>query len=63
MCGITGFIGQGNKEILLEMMDTLEHRGPDGQGTYIDAAVHLGHKRLSIIDLTEQGRQDRKSVV
>ncbi|MFC1511139.1 asparagine synthase (glutamine-hydrolyzing) [Candidatus Margulisiibacteriota bacterium] len=57
MCGIAGFIGQGNKDILLEMMDTLEHRGPDDQGTYIDGAVHLGHKRLSIIDLTEQGRQ------
>ncbi len=41
MCGIAGFIGQGSKEILLEMMGTLNHRGPDDQGTYIDKAVHL----------------------
>src|SRR3989339_1821546 len=57
MCGIAGFMGQGNKEILLKMMSTLEHRGPDDQGTYIDGAIHLGHKRLSIIDLTLLGRQ------
>lgn len=57
MCGFTGFIGKGNKEILLRMMQTLNHRGPDDEDVYINGNVHLGHKRLSIIDLSEHGRQ------
>lgn len=57
MCGIAGFLGIGNKDNLLDMMATLHHRGPDDEGIYIDGRVHLGHKRLAIIDLSSHGRQ------
>ena len=57
MCGITGFFGSGTKEDLLRMMQTLNHRGPDDEGTYVEGALHFGYKRLSIIDLSTRGRQ------
>jgi len=57
MCGIAGFIGKGSKDDLLNMMSRLHHRGPDDEGTHIDEDVYLGHKRLSIIDLSENARQ------
>lgn len=52
MCGITGYFGQGNKEVLEKMTNSLIHRGPDDQGFYIEDGLGLGHRRLSIIDLT-----------
>lgn len=53
MCGITGFISKHSdkKKIIKEMTDKLIHRGPDGEGYYIDDMVALGHRRLSIIDV------------
>ena len=53
MCGIVGFIGAraDMQEILQKMTDLIAHRGPDGEGHYIDGPVALGHRRLSIIDL------------
>jgi len=39
------------------MRDTLKHRGPDDAGTYLSSGVALGHRRLSILDLTPEGRQ------
>lgn len=53
MCGIVGFINkESNKEeIIKKMMTRVNHRGPDGEGTFIDDNIALGHKRLSIIDL------------
>lgn len=53
MCGIVGFIGQGDRDDLARMMRAIAHRGPDGQGQHVDQghAVHLGHVRLSIVDL------------
>jgi len=57
MCGITGYFGNGNQEILKKMTQTLHHRGPDDEGFYIDKNVGLGHKRLAIIDLSDAGRQ------
>jgi asparagine synthase (glutamine-hydrolysing) len=39
------------------MLDKIKHRGPDAEGTYIDASVALGHRRLSIIDVSEAGNQ------
>jgi asparagine synthase (glutamine-hydrolysing) len=39
------------------MRDTMFHRGPDDGGTYIDGAIGLGHRRLSIVDLSEAGHQ------
>ncbi len=39
------------------MLDVLKHRGPDGHGIYLDKNITLGHSRLSIIDLSENGKQ------
>lgn len=56
MCGICGFSwpDQGLAET---MCRTLAHRGPDASGVYLGQAATLGHSRLSIIDLSERGRQ------
>jgi len=53
MCGIAGFIGNTENGILNRMIDVLAHRGPDGEGTWIDqdSKVFLGHRRLSILDI------------
>lgn len=55
MCGICGQLSFGapapEKAALRAMADTLAHRGPDGQGLYLDGHCGLGHRRLSIIDL------------
>ena len=64
MCGISGFADYSKntgRDILEKMTRTLAHRGPDGEGYAIyettDAAIGLGHRRLSIIDLSEGGKQ------
>ena len=62
MCGIAGFFTLGGHdrqqagEAVQRMADTLAHRGPDAEGFYVDDSVALGHRRLSIIDLS-QGQQ------
>jgi asparagine synthase (glutamine-hydrolysing) len=52
MCGLVGFVGSGSEANLRAMTDRLAHRGPDGQGIWIDhnEQVFLGHRRLAIID-------------
>ena len=64
MCGITGFIDftkKSSKDILQSCTNTLEHRGPDGEGFELleneHAQVGLGHRRLSIIDLSSFANQ------
>ena len=64
MCGISGFAdfsGETGRDILEKMNRTLVHRGPDGEGYGIYQSrwgtIGLGHRRLSIIDLTEGGKQ------
>jgi len=60
MCGIAGIFGSGWNQYQLEaMVDVQRHRGPDGEGLYVSATgiAGLGHNRLSIIDLSEAGRQ------
>jgi asparagine synthase (glutamine-hydrolysing) len=64
MCGISGFIDfkkTSGIDILQSMTDTLYHRGPDGSGIELlenpYAQVGFGHRRLSIIDLSEHGKQ------
>jgi len=54
MCGIAGFVGSGDFGILKRMTDAVRHRGPDAEGLWNDetARVFLGHRRLSIVDLT-----------
>jgi asparagine synthase (glutamine-hydrolysing) len=61
MCGITGiynFSGQSiNKNKLIEITDIISHRGPDDSGYFEDEEIGLGHRRLSIIDLSQAGHQ------
>ncbi len=60
MCGIAGFFTTGPSElpdtVITRMTDVIQHRGPDDCGYYRDAFVALGHRRLSIVDLSA-GRQ------
>src|SRR3989344_2563420 len=62
MCGIAGIIPDGSpsaggtKEALDEMLKRIVHRGPDDSGTFIDAEIAIGMRRLSIIDV-EGGKQ------
>ena len=62
MCGIAGAVGRNKKidhHLLKRMTDSVAHRGPDGEGFWIDSKeqVGLGHRRLAIIDLSDAGRQ------
>jgi asparagine synthase (glutamine-hydrolysing) len=64
MCGIAGFIDfkkQSTTEDVNGMSACLQHRGPDGSGTFFtetqNAAIGFGHRRLSIIDLSETANQ------
>jgi asparagine synthase (glutamine-hydrolysing) len=61
MCGIAGIVSLGGRPVghdrLAAMTAALRHRGPDGAGDYIDDAVGLGHRRLAVIDLTDNARQ------
>ena len=61
MCGITGLIqtnGDPVSPVILKMMtDTISHRGPDGEGHWIEGNVGIGHRRLAIIDLSPAGNQ------
>ncbi len=53
MCGIVGLVTKKEKENTIKLMnDRIKHRGPDGEGYFIDNDVALGHRRLSIIDLS-----------
>lgn len=53
MCGIVGFTGKyaNRRAIVKKMQDRIIHRGPDGQNSYVEEGVALGHVRLSIIDI------------
>ncbi|MCK5608114.1 asparagine synthase (glutamine-hydrolyzing) [Candidatus Pacearchaeota archaeon] len=71
MCGITGFLDLTSQTIsselhntVMQMVSTLHHRGPDDVGAWADAetGIALGHRRLSIIDLTPTGHQPMLSV-
>jgi asparagine synthase (glutamine-hydrolysing) len=60
MCGICGLFCRGGVpegERLTAMIRTLAHRGPDGEGSHIEGPAALGHRRLSIIDLSEAARE------
>ncbi len=68
MCGIAGFwttssLDHGAAETLCRMTDALRHRGPDDNGSWLDpnAGLALGHRRLSIIDLSPLGHQPMAS--
>jgi asparagine synthase (glutamine-hydrolysing) len=61
MCGIAGVLhlnGEPASHTLLKRMtDAIAHRGPDGEGHFIDGPLGLGHRRLAIIDLSPGGHQ------
>tara|TARA_R110002049_G_scaffold15822_5_gene64205 strand:- start:45144 stop:47024 length:1881 start_codon:yes stop_codon:yes gene_type:complete len=61
MCGIVGIVhldGESVSPVVLKKMtDAIAHRGPDGEGQWIDGNVGLGHRRLAIIDLSPAGHQ------
>ncbi|HUV14983.1 MAG TPA: asparagine synthase (glutamine-hydrolyzing) [Pelolinea sp.] len=61
MCGITGLINfngePASQVILKKMTDVIAHRGPEGEGFYINDTAGLGHRRLKIIDLSPAGSQ------
>ena len=58
MCGITGYISKSktDEKVLKDMLQRIVHRGPDAEGIYIDKHAALGHRRLSIIDLSTGGQ-------
>ncbi|HVP56428.1 MAG TPA: asparagine synthase (glutamine-hydrolyzing) [Candidatus Eisenbacteria bacterium] len=60
MCGIAGFVNTdgapADSRLLHRMTDLIVHRGPDASGFYVHGEVALGHRRLSIIDLTTGGQ-------
>src|SRR6266849_2665489 len=56
MCGIAGIVRFNPREVVEEarlkrMRDVLRHRGPDGEGLWIDGPIGLGHRRLAIVDV------------
>jgi asparagine synthase (glutamine-hydrolysing) len=58
MCGICGSVGAPDTRARVRaMLAQLVHRGPDGEGLWHDDQVALGHRRLSIVDLSDAGRQ------
>jgi asparagine synthase (glutamine-hydrolysing) len=61
LCGIVGVVHRSGEpvgpDLVERMRDTLMHRGPDDEGLYVAGPVGLGHRRLSILDLSEAGRQ------
>ncbi|MBR7038456.1 MAG: asparagine synthase (glutamine-hydrolyzing), partial [Oscillospiraceae bacterium] len=59
MCGFVGFTNaiRDDGTVVEAMMDTIRHRGPDAGGKYVDDDIALGHRRLSIIDISSQGDQ------
>lgn len=60
MCGIAGYVGAFDRELLQRMSALIAHRGPDDAGTWTDTAagVGLAHRRLSIIDLRPESHQE-----
>ncbi len=70
MCGIAGFVnpsrdatGNDMLSVVVAMANALRHRGPDDSGTWLDpaAGIALGHRRLSVVDLSPLGHQPMQS--
>ncbi len=65
MCGLTGALyrdgSRADPAVIRAMTNTLVHRGPDGEGVHTDGPVGLGHRRLSIIDLSQAAAQPMAS--
>lgn len=65
MCGIAGIFNLNGKPVTHQEMskvtNAMAHRGPDGEGIYVDENLGLGHRRLSILDLSAKGSQPMAS--
>jgi len=65
MCGIAGIINLNNQpvseSVMVSMTDAIAHRGPDGKGIFKDGNLAFGHRRLSILDVSEKGAQPMSS--
>jgi len=61
MCGIAGLLNlngsPASPAVIRQMTLEIAHRGPDGEGHWIENHIALGHRRLSIIDLSDLGKQ------
>jgi asparagine synthase (glutamine-hydrolysing) len=63
MCGVAGFLWKNTPDVIdrvvCSMVRSLRHRGPDAEDAWVDAetGVALGHARLSVIDLSDNGSQ------
>lgn len=61
MCGIAGLVFRNGRTsspaLIKSMTDAVAHRGPDSEGHLLDGQVALGHRRLSVLDLSDLGRQ------
>ncbi|QIG93402.1 asparagine synthase (glutamine-hydrolyzing) [Bradyrhizobium sp. 6(2017)] len=61
MCGVAGILNLDGRpvssHVLRAMTQAIAHRGPDGEGQWIDGSIGLGHRRLAIIDLSPTGAQ------
>ena len=57
MCGIVGIISQNTDQLLASCLEQISHRGPDGSGMFIHNELGLGHVRLAIQDVSENGHQ------
>ena len=59
MCGISGIVNLDGAAVdadaLARMNSLIEHRGPDADGSYIEGAIGLAHRRLAILDLRPEG--------
>ena len=65
MCGIAGYYDQKgvDQDTLIKMNKILSHRGPDDEGTWKSDYIGFSHTRLSIIDLSQNGRQPMEPLV
>jgi asparagine synthase (glutamine-hydrolysing) len=63
MCGVVGYYSNSsiNMGVLDAMAKSIQHRGPDSQGLYEEENIGLGHRRLSIIDLSDSANQPMES--
>ena len=65
MCGIAGFVrldgAPVSRELIKAMTDRIAHRGPDGEGQWVEGPVGLGHRRLAIIDTSPASAQPMPS--
>ena len=61
MCGIAGVYDLSGRpvatNVLQAMTESMQHRGPDGTGVYVDGPIGLGHRRLAVIDLSPAAHQ------